>query len=73
MHDQQVFHLYKSLPAEFKQEVRDFIEFLLSKKQEPQPTQSPNPLKRNAFGVLAGKVSMSPDFDAPLADFEEYM
>ena len=25
------------------------------------------------FGCLRGKISMSPDFDEPLADFQEYM
>jgi uncharacterized protein DUF2281 len=25
------------------------------------------------FGCLRGKISLSPDFDAPLEDFREYM
>ena len=29
--------------------------------------------KRNGFGILKGKISMSDDFDAPLEEFDEYI
>jgi len=28
---------------------------------------------RKGFGCLKGKIRMTPDFDAPLEDFKEYM
>ena len=28
--------------------------------------------KRNGFGILKGKISMTEDFDDPLEEFEEY-
>ena len=35
----------------------------------PQPAQK----RVSLYGSLKGKVQMSPDFDAPLEDFAEYM
>ena len=35
------------------------------------PPSEPDRLK--GFGCLRGKISLSPDFDAPLEDFQEYM
>ena len=36
--------------------------------EKAAPFQEPR-----AFGCLKGKISMTPDFDAPLEDFKEYM
>jgi hypothetical protein len=36
-----------------------------------EPAENPAVLSR--FGCLAGKISLAPDFDDPLDDFEEYM
>ncbi len=33
----------------------------------------PHPSARAKFGCLAGKITMSPDFDEPLEDFKDYM
>ena len=38
----------------------------------PVATPSEVPLKRK-FGSAAGQIRMAPDFDAPLADFTDYM
>ena len=56
-----------TIPEKVRVEVIDFIEFLLSKNKKD--------LKKNApkFGSAKGKFKMSPDFDAPLDDFKEYM
>jgi len=48
-------------------EVIDFIEFLLSKNKKEFKKNVPK------FGSAKGKFKMSPDFDAPLDDFKEYM
>ena len=37
------------------------------------PIKTPPPRSRPRFGALKGKISMAPDFDAPLEDFKEYM
>jgi hypothetical protein len=29
--------------------------------------------RKHLFGCMKGKIKMAPDFDAPLADFAEYM
>ena len=53
------------LPASLQQEVLDFMEFLLQKYEVPR--------KRPVFGSAKGKYQLSPDFDAPLEDFKDYM
>jgi len=51
-------------------ESRVLITFLSSPLQAPLPEIKK---KRNGFGILKGKISMSDDFDAPLEEFEEYL
>ena len=58
------------LPENLKTEVLDFIEFL--KQQHNIQAKTQNRTKR-IFGSAKGKYTLAPDFDAPLADFEEYM
>ena len=55
-----------ALPENLQQEVGDYAEFLLTKYH----VQAAKPL---AFGMMKGTFAMSDDFDAPLADFNEYM
>lgn len=55
------------LPKDIQQEVKDFIEFLLSRRKH-QPTKS----KKPTFGSARGKIKLSPDFDEPLEDFKDY-
>jgi hypothetical protein len=31
------------------------------------------PVVRPQFGCLAGKIELSPDFDGPLSEFQDYM
>ena len=56
-----------TLPEKVRTEVIDFIHFLLSKNKKDFKKNSPK------FGSAKGKFKMSPDFDAPLDDFKEYI
>ncbi len=55
-----------ALPPSMIKEVDDFVEFLISKKRK-------NRIKERKFGCAKGLITMHDDFDAPLADFKEYM
>lgn len=59
-----------SLPEDIRQQVLDFIEFLMRQKQggEPKGTR-----KTPVPGLAKGMVTIPDDFDAPLDDFKEYM
>ena len=57
----------EALPKDLKQEVSDFIDFLIQKKAATKQQVVPQ------FGSAKGKIKMAPDFDAPLDDFKEYM
>jgi hypothetical protein len=67
MTDLQLYTQISSLPADLKKEVSDFVEFL---KQKAKPKTL---LKKRQLGAAKGLIVMSPDFDAPLDDFKEYM
>ena len=62
-----VFTQFSKLPENLKQEVADFIAFLSSRKKEIEVK------KERKFGAAKGMFIMSPDFDAPLEDFKDYM
>jgi len=55
------------LPNNLKQEASDFIDFLLEKSIAKNKNVVPSP------GSARGKIRMSPDFDAPLDEFKDYM
>ncbi|HXL57816.1 MAG TPA: DUF2281 domain-containing protein [Chitinophagaceae bacterium] len=55
------------LPENLKEEVNDFIDFLLSKKKKNEKLNKPR------FGSDKGMFVMKPDFDEPLDDFKEYI
>lgn len=59
-----------SLPEDIRQQVLDFIEFLMKGRQGDSPKghgKAPVP------GLAKGMVTVPHDFDAPLDDFKEYM
>ena len=56
-----------SLPKEMRAEVADFVEFLKTK------SKSKTKLKAREFGFAKGKIKLSPDFDEPLDEFNQYM
>lgn len=57
----------EALPGNLKQEVSDFIDFLLEKSTAQNKKIIPRP------GSAKGKIRMAPDFDAPLDEFKDYM
>ena len=56
------------LPESLKQEVYDFVNFLITKCPAPD-TENASPV----FGSGKGMFIMKPDFDEPLEDFKDYM
>jgi hypothetical protein len=59
----------KLIPDAYQQEVEDFIDFILEKKASAVSKRRSG----RKLGLLKGKLIMSPDFDAPLDDFKDYM
>ena len=59
-----------NLPPAYRQEVEDFVDFIREKKLT---RNGANENKPRQFGLLKGKMWMSPDFDEPLEDFKDYM
>lgn len=68
MSSADLFVKLNSLPEDLRKQVLDYIEFLLSRKQRPEP-----PKKKRVAGLMKGQIHMADDFDAPLDDFKEYM
>lgn len=67
MNSLSIYTKLETLPKDLKQEVSDFIDFLMQKSRAKKKKIIPQ------FGSAKGKIKMSPDFDAPLDDFKEYM
>jgi prevent-host-death family protein len=62
--------------ADLVQQVAGGEEFTITQNGEPKAKLSAVPSHKHAqahVGSLPGKIWMSPDFDAPLADFKDYM
>ncbi|SEK64207.1 type II toxin-antitoxin system VapB family antitoxin [Parapedobacter koreensis] len=66
----QLLEKVKKIPPAYQQEVEDFIDFILSKKQ---PTAALKKGAQRKLGLLKGKLQMADDFDDPLEDFKDYM
>jgi hypothetical protein len=56
------------MPENLKQEVLDFVGYLLTKHQNFYQTP-----KVPKFGSAKGKYVLHPNFDEPLDDFKDYM
>lgn len=56
-----------SLPENLKNEVSDFIDFLMSK------TDSKKNTTKAKFGSAKGMFKMKDNFDDPIDDFNEYV
>ncbi len=65
-----LYQTIETLPDSFLSELVKFIEFLRFKAQLGE-TPQPRPRQRGSAKHLI--ISMSADFDEPLADFAEYM
>ncbi len=57
-----------ALPPDMRQEVLQFVDFLLYKAKEELPINNQN--RKAGFGQV--RFTMSADFDEPLDDFKEY-
>ena len=68
MADVQLYKRLQNLKPSLKEEVYDFIEFLLTKQEKDTKK-----IKKPHFGCAKGRFIMTPDFDAPLEDFKDYM
>ncbi len=62
MYESAILSQYEMLPENYKQEVDDFIEFLLLKVNRDKAEKKP--LKRNGLGSLKGLIKMADDFDS---------
>jgi hypothetical protein len=68
MTEQQIIDKINKLPDNLKQEVLDFVGYLVVKYSD-KPAAKPTP----KFVSAKGKYVLAEDFDAPLDDFKEYM
>ncbi|MBD0288633.1 MAG: DUF2281 domain-containing protein [Flavisolibacter sp.] len=66
--ESQLIDKIKQLPPHYQQEVEDFVDFIREKKISASSEK-----KERTSVQLKGKVWMSPDFDAPLEDFKDYV
>jgi len=67
MSNTDILSKLETLPLNKKQEVADFIDFLVSKYTEQKRKIVRQP------GSAKGMIKMSADFDEPLDDFKAYM
>ncbi|MBK9276028.1 MAG: DUF2281 domain-containing protein [Flavobacteriales bacterium] len=58
-----------SLPEDVRQQVLDFIEFLMRRRHGHEPQEK---RKTPVLGLAKGMVTVPDDFDAPLDDFARY-
>jgi len=78
MSDQVFLKQYHQLPDALKQELLEFLKFLVFKYQsgteQNPPGKKTSEIKTSPkAGFLKGTFVMSPDFAEPLEDFKEYM
>ena len=69
MAQNQLLEKVRKIPPAYQQEVEDFIDFILTKKQVPSEKRK---IPRK-IGPLKGKLQMADDFDAQIDDFKDYM
>lgn len=72
MKDTLLYQKIESLPENMKSQVNDFVDFLMARMKKSTGSKRKKPEQRQ-FGSMKGLISMSPDFEAPLNDFKEYM
>ncbi len=71
--------MFEALPEEKKQAASAFIAFLVAqtKAEHEQAIQDAisdsQQNEHSGFGCMKGKIWMSPDFDAPIEDFKDYI
>jgi hypothetical protein len=67
-----IWEKYQQLPATSREAAAKFIDFLLSEAKKSRDDIKEAKSQRKGFGSWKG-IYLSPDFDAPLNDFKEYM
>lgn len=67
-----IWEKYQQLPAASREAAAKFIDFLLSEAAKNSAKASGTRKQRKGFGSWKG-IHMSPDFEAPLEEFKEYM
>jgi hypothetical protein len=70
MTDNLILTSLHNLPESLKQEVLHYILFLNKEIAKSNKTEVN---RGRVFGRAKGKYILSPDFDAPVDDFKEYM
>jgi Protein of unknown function (DUF2281) len=70
MTDKAILSEIQLLPETLKLEVLRFVVFL---KSTQTPKIVDKPISQRIFGRSKGRYTLSPDFDAPLEDFNDYM
>lgn len=68
--EKEILSQLHQLPEQLKVEVLHYVVFL--REQYQQSVSNKKSYKRR-FGSKPGKYKLSPDFNAPLDDFKEYM
>lgn len=68
MSDVELLKRVSELPEKLKEELDNYIDFLLQKR-----AATDLPKKPLRFGMMKGTFVMSDDFDEPLDDFKDYM
>ncbi len=61
------------MPEDAKKQVNDFIDYIMSKKENKTHEKGKGEANKRPFGILKGKIKMADDFDEPLEDFKDYM
>ncbi|MFW5701144.1 MAG: DUF2281 domain-containing protein [Cyclobacteriaceae bacterium] len=69
MSDLNIYIKLSMMPDSLKNEVANYMDYLMSKKIEQKGLKMQKP----KAGFLKGTFKMSSDFDEPLDDFNEYM
>lgn len=67
MNNNQLYTKISILPEDLKSKVNEFVDALLKKRKREIKKRKPK------FGCAKGQIYISPDFDAPIDDFKEYM
>jgi Protein of unknown function (DUF2281) len=49
------------------------VAHIINELRSPQPAPTHKLSRKDLFGCLRGQITMAEDFNAPLADFAEYM
>ena len=62
-----LFTRISNLPHPIQNEVMDYIEFIIQKYSKMETKKHPK------AGCMQGTFTLSPDFNVPLEDFNEYM